>query len=273
MIIYDRIPPRIEAEGTHFSIIPYEFPATRRTTIRVGTRSFRQPGPAGDASQWERAQRSGQYYQEINANIIPHATIRVHNDINVHCYNGTRQHYQLLDSTFELVPPDHLRCVVAEKTEGFRLVNIAGRGASGSYMGGLNPGVDYRSTDYDERRAILITYGALWENRQLGICPTVLHEIGHVMTHGGNGLGIASIDPDRHEQLSELRVSRNSGPLEALCNVYMYFLCYGSGDPEVQRYGSRPANIQKDQRTREALRRCPAFRRLNDEWLQRLAER
>ena len=233
MIIYDYVPPRIEADGTHFAIIPYESPATRRTTIRVGSRSFRQAGPAGVDSRWERAERAGQFYQEFRAPIIDHAVIRVHDDIDVHCYSGTREHYTLLDNTLSMVPPDHLRRVVAEKTAGFHLVNAAGQGASASYMGGLNPAHDYRSTDYDDRLAILITYGALWENHSLGICPTVLHEIGHVMTHRGNGLSIAGTDEQRHAELTQVRVSRNPGRLEALCNAYMYLLCYASTDSNI----------------------------------------
>lgn len=273
MIIYDRVPPRIEMDGSHFAIIPYEYPATRRRTIRVGSRSFREAGPAGVDGHWERAERSGQYYQEFRAPIIDHAVIRVHGDIDVHCYNGSREHYALLDTTFALVPPDHLRQVVAEKTAGFRLVNAAGQGASASYMGGLNPAFNYRSTDYDDRLAILITYGALWQNRSLGICPTALHEIGHVMTHRGNGLSIAGTDAQRHTELSEVRVSRNPGALEALCNAYMYLLCYGSSNSGIHNYGSRPVSIQKDRRTRDALRACPAFSELDEEWQQRFAER
>ncbi|MEX2207922.1 MAG: hypothetical protein WEF50_16980 [Myxococcota bacterium] len=193
---------------------------------------------------------------------------------DVQCYGGTARDYELMDATLADVPPDHLLCVVSAKFAGFRLVDTAGLGGSRRYTGGLNPEHDDRSTTYDERQAILITYGALWENRALGICPTVFHEIGHVMTHAGNGLGIAGIDAERDAELrAGAGPSRNPGALEPLCNAYMYLLCYGSADDAVRAYGSSRGDIQRDRRTRDALRRCPAFARLPAEWQARLGER
>ena len=273
MIIYDTASvSRMSARTGDYLFDPWTPAPIEPRSIRVGSRS-RQPGPDGTRRHWHSAPRHVQFYQEHGAQIIDHVIIRVHGDINIHCYSGTEQHFSMLDNSFALVPPDHLRRVVAEKTAGFHLVNTAGIGASASYMGGLNPAHDYRSTRYDDRQAILITYGALWENRELNICPTVFHEIGHVMTHRGNGLDIASVDPQRHGELGGVRVSRNPGRLEALCNAYMYLICYSSGVDAIHHYGSRPVSIQKDQRTRDALRGCPAFQRLDTQWQQRYIER
>jgi len=271
MIIHDRAGPDITTDGAQFAITPREFPYRRRATIRVGSRSFRAQGPAG-SSTWERSRRRGQFYQEYTASIFPHAKIRVHDNVEVDVYQATELDLELLDTTFPLVPADHLLRVISAKPEGFRVVSAAGRGGSASYMGGLNPAFDDASTQYNETRCIQITYGALWENRHLGICPSIIHEIGHVMTHGGNGLNIARVDPERFAELGGVRVSRNAGRLEALCNAYMYFLCYGSSVSAVRRYGTS-ASIQKDARTRDALRACPAFTRLDDSWQARLAER
>jgi len=272
MIIHDYTPPTITTDGAHFSIIPHEYPYRRSSIIRVGSRSFRTPGPVDDADAWQRARRAGQFFQECATGVYPHAIIRVRGSIDIHVYRATERDLGLLNHTFPLVPPDHLQRVVEEKSAGFRIVNTAGRGGSASYMGGLNPAFDDRNTAYDERQSIQITYGALWENRRLNMCPTVLHEIGHVMTHGNNGLNISAVDPERFRELGGVRVSRNVGRLEALCNAYMYFLCYGSTETAVHHYG-RGASIQKDQRTRNALRECPAFTRLDETWRNRFNER
>ncbi|RMF84643.1 MAG: hypothetical protein D6736_18900 [Nitrospinota bacterium] len=254
--------------------------------IRVGTRNPRLPGPLDSPrgpvgrSRWTRERirtRRGPitlYYQEITARIIENARIRVHGDIDIPCHRATREHLTLLEATFRLVPPSHLRLVNQRKPQGFLLSNTTGRGANISYMGGLNPRVDYRSTPhYNETQLILITYGALWENRDLGICPTVLHEIGHVLTHRGE-INYSHFPEERRRQLAGTRTSRNPGALEALCNAYMYFLCYASSSPDVQAYGNRAGDIQRDRVTRDALRRCPAFTRLLDEtWRSRFAER
>lgn len=274
MIIHDRVPNTIEVDGAHFSITPHEYPYRRRSTIRVGTRSFRSQGPTG-MNEWEISERAGQYYQEYRTAIFPHAIIRVHGDIDVHVYGASERALQLLDNTFPLVPPDHLRLVIEEKTAGFRIVSRAGWRGSASYMGGLNPSIDDPATAYDERLSIQITFGSLWEHDDRNMNPTTFHEIGHVMTHGNNGLSIRQVDPERSDQLSRLVVSRNrpvTRSLEGLCNAYMYFLCYGSPDQAVHRHGNGHG-IQGDRRTRNALRQCPAFTRLDTEWQERFNER
>jgi hypothetical protein len=263
------------------SVIIDSHPVERE--IRVGTRSLRdrrtgrrRPGPLG-TGEWEtfrRRGRSPEYYQEIRVPIIENARIIVHSGIEIPCHRATAEQLRILDATFQLVPPRHLELVNQRKPQGFLMSNTTGRGNSVSYMGGLNPGVDYSSTPmYDETRLILITYGALWENRHLGICPTVLHEIGHVMTHRGE-ISYRFFPPARRRALEGTAVSRNPGALEALCNAYMFFLCYGSSDPAIHNFGSNPPNAQKDRITRDALRRCPAFSSLLDsEWRRRYEER
>jgi len=247
--------------------------------IRVGARHRRLPGPLGTGA-WEmetirRTNNSHRrlYFQEVSAPIIEDAVIRVHENIDIPCHRATQAQLQLLEATFLLVPPSHLQLVKERKPEGFLLSDTTGRGSSRSYMGGLNPGVNYPSTpNYDETRLIIITYGALWENRGLGICPTVLHEIGHVMTHRGK-IHYRYFPEDRRTELEGTRVSRNPGRLEALCNAYMYMLCYGSTDPGVHNYGATPASNQKDPLTRRCLRRCPAFSNLPPAWKDRFNER
>ena len=252
------------------NLLQYEGFNTVPSFIRVGTRTFSARGPLG-TGRWERTRRARERYQEVFELLIPEAIIRVHGQ-DVHCFHATMEQLRLLDATFLLVPPDHLQRVLRAKPEGFHMVSHAGRGATTSYMGGLNPAHDYPETPYDETRAILITYGALWQRRNLGICPTVLHEIGHVMTHSGNGLSYATFDAARATELGETRVSRNPGAREALCNTYMFFLCYGADNPTVRTYGTG-ASPQKDRRTRDALRRSLAFTRLPEDWQQRFRER
>ncbi len=205
--------------------------------------------------------------------------------MEVDVYRATDDDLALLDHTFPLVPPDHLQRVIDEKIAGFRIVSSAGCGGSASLLGGLNPARDDPDTAYDETRSIQITYGALWRFRRLDICPTVLHEIGHVMTHGSNGLNIRSVDFERSDELGRLLVSRNNPgarSLEGLCNAYMYFLCYASEERAIHHFGAHsPASnhsgqntaIQGDQRTRDALRQCPAFRGLDETWKNHFRER
>jgi hypothetical protein len=109
------------------------------------------------------------------------------------------------------------------KPQGLQVRDTAGLGASMRYTGGLNAGADYADTpDYDERLMIIITRGAFWEYRHLPISPTVLHEIGHVMTHRGE-LSYGPFPEERRTALEGASVSRNPGAMEALCNAYMFF--------------------------------------------------
>jgi hypothetical protein len=268
VILYDRRHVTITASGTRWSIEPDEVPPP--VTIRVGSRT-RSEGPLG-RRDWETTPQ-GDFFQSVRVDVVAHARILVPGGLEIPVYGGTVPELELLDASFPLVPPDHLERVLAEKTEHFHVTDSAGLGGSRRHTGGLNPSHDDRATPFDETRAILVTHGALWQYRELGICPTVLHEIGHVMTHAGNGLSIAGTDPDRAHQLAAVRASRNPGPLESLCNAYMYLLCYGASSGPVRDFGQREGDPQRDRRTRNALRRCAAFAGLDPAWQARLAER
>jgi hypothetical protein len=238
----------------------------RPGTIRLGSRTQR-PG-------WVRDRRAAQYYQEVPADVVEEAILR-EDRVDMRCYGATPIELQMLDATLALVPTDHLQRVVREKTAGLRVVNTTGRGSS--YFGGGNVQQDDPATSFDDTLAILVTHSALHDNAALGICPTTLHEFGHVMTHN-NGLSYETFSPQRATALRNLattegRVSRNPGQFEGLCNAYMYFLCYGSVEASVRRWGTLPSSIQKDPETRDALRRLPAFTRLPAEWQARYAER
>lgn len=259
-------------------------PGSTPTSVRVGAYDERTPGPNGTAdwdSEMVRRRQNGDvrnvalHYQETEMDLIDTATIRVHGEIDIPCHHATMDQLTVMDATLALVPPGHLRLLGQRKPQGFLLSSTAGAGASRSYTGGLNAGVDYRSTpNLDERRLIMITYGAWWHHRHLGVCPTVLHEIGHVMTHRGE-INYGPFPEARQRKLAGSRVSRNSGDLEALCNAYMYFLCYGATRREIRAFGAEPPSAQKDVVTREALRQCRAFRPplLDDDWRDRFEER
>ncbi|MCH5714885.1 hypothetical protein [Niabella hibiscisoli] len=96
----------------------------------------------------------------------------------------------IIDNTLNLIPPVHLQLFNREKPEGILIHSTTGTGNSISFTGGLNAGADYTSTlFFQEQRGIIITYGALWHHREdegLDICPAILHEIGHVLTHDGS---------------------------------------------------------------------------------------
>jgi hypothetical protein len=215
-------------------------------------------------------------YQEVEVQVIDKAHLAMHGLLTP-CWEATVEQLRLLDATLALVPPDHLQRLLRAKPDGFHVVSSTPRGAGTSYMGGANVANDDPLTSFDDTRCILITHGALWQNRHLGVCPTALHEIGHVMTRAGNGLSYATFDADRERELrlagASGEVSRNPGELEALCNAYMYFLCYGADDPPVRRFGDRPTDPQRDRRTRDALRALPAFTRLSGDWQSRYRER
>ncbi|MDH3467212.1 MAG: hypothetical protein OES26_15110 [Gammaproteobacteria bacterium] len=260
------------------------------TTVRVGAyleRGSQRPSSVGPlGSEWQmqseqrpssdgRARTVNLYYQEISADLYEHAIIRIHGGVDIPCHRATSEQLNIMDATLQLVPPSHLERVLRAKPEGFLISSTTGRaGGSLSYTGGLNAGANYRETpNYNEMRLILITYGALWRRRSLGICPTVLHEIGHVMTRRSE-INYNPFPEDRRRALGALRVSRNPGALEALCNTYMYMLCYGSRTQEIHDFGSGRTN-QNDRITRDALRHCPAFssRLLSEEWRSRFEER
>ncbi len=260
------------------SVIEESTPSSQR--VRIGSYNTRVPGPLGTTVfESETVTRRGRpvelYFQETSLDLIENARIRAHGEIEIPCHRGTRDQLRLLDATLALVPPEHLRLVNSRKPQGFLLSDSTGLGDSLSYTGGLNAGRDYRATPlYDETQLILITYGALWENRDLGICPTVMHEIGHVMTHRSE-ISYGPFPEERAQALRGTTASRNPGELEALCNAYMYMLCYGASVPAIHNYGANPVSSQKDRVTRDALRRCRAFRAplLDEAWQARYAER
>ena len=247
--------------------------------IRVGgyvARGARTPtyaGPSG-SMDWEQ-QTVGtrhRFYQETVADLVLTAHIRA-NGHRIRVCSATMEELQLYDATLALVPPSHLALLLERKPEGFMTSSTTGRGSSLSYTGGLNARVDNPDTLlFDESRGITITHGALWNNRALGICPTILHEIGHVMTHRGE-ISYRSFPPDRASALAGTRASRNPGRLEALCNAYMYFLCYGAENGDIRSYGTG-TGIQNDRVTREALRETRAFSSMLDgDWTARFEER
>jgi hypothetical protein len=168
----------------------------------------------------------------------------------------------------------HLRWFNQHKPEGIILANTAGRRDFIRYTGGLNaPYDDPQTTFFNELNGIIVTYGAIREFLYLGISPTILHEIGPVMTHGGK-ISYRPFPADRRRVLESTRVSRNTGPMEALCNAYMYFICYSSTNPEIRGFGDDRSKPQKDAMTRSALRRCPGFSSMIDAtWRRRFMER
>ncbi|TWT76472.1 hypothetical protein CA13_69660 [Planctomycetes bacterium CA13] len=282
MIIYDCEPTAPSAE--HFLDYTHD-PSTEYyrcgdatpTSVRVGSRS-RQQGPAGH--DWTRVQLARtcpedaevcpsdavEYYQQVQFDIIRNALIVVggNNSVEIPVHNASREELELFNNTFcdeALVPIAHLNRVLEIRPNGIHVESTTGRpGGSLSYMGGLN-----------QSNRIVITHGSLWGSRRRGISETVLHEIGHVMTHRGNvWLNVSSHD------VAQMRTgtSRNRGGLEGLCDAYMYFLCYGSNDTTIQQFGERNGN----RTTRDILRRSLAFSRissddLSSDWTSRLAER
>lgn len=272
-------PPQVEwtASGTEWSAVPHE--ARMQSRIRVGTRSpNRQPGPLGAGERWTRWSNDPRfrlsphareaYFQEVNAWLYPHARIRQHN-VDIHIHNASDEHLSLLDATLAHVPPSHLEAVARTKPVGLGLTAFVGPIGNPNFTGGLNAGVDLPYTTYDDRQAILITYGSLWSSMSLGVCLTVFHEFGHVMT--GHGLSIRREEPELWAEIRTIRVSTNPGELEALCNAYMFMLAAGSTDRRIRRQGRNDSNILSSARMRRALLRSAAFTRLDEEWRNRYA--
>ncbi|SEK42881.1 hypothetical protein SAMN04487910_0505 [Aquimarina amphilecti] len=227
-----------------------------------GRRRNRGPeysGPNPDGS-WERDDIRG-FYQDLQGEGLVNANYESREKMMISLYQVRQSDLLLIERTLDLIPYGHLKWLKERKPEGIIFSNSAGRGRSERYTGGLNPGYDDRNTSFfDERDGIIITYGALWRYHYLGISPTLIHEIGHVMTHRGK-ISYRYFSDSNRERLSNTRVSRNPGSLEALCNAYMYFICYASATPVVRLFGSRPRILERSPETRAALRRCAAFSR------------
>jgi hypothetical protein len=247
------------------------------------SRGRRNRAPSYDGpipiAPWEPIQR-GNNILYIQNTIEPlfNAIITVHDNIQVPCIHARIDDIILLDNTLQLIPPTHINYWLAQRPEGIRVSDSTGRGRSNiRYTGGVNAGIDYRETlDFNEALGIIITFGALWERRELTICPTLIHEIGHRMTHS-NKLSYRTFPERLANQLSGTRVSRNPGAAEALCNTYMFMICYGSNNSAIQNFGTMPVNIQKSPETRSALRLTPAFSEMliqcGGDWIGRYLER
>ncbi|GAA0721662.1 hypothetical protein GCM10009430_23240 [Aquimarina litoralis] len=241
-----------------------------------GRRRNQEPNYFGPnlLENWERDSVRG-YYQSISNEDLVNIMYTSRNHVTIHIYRVRLSDVSMVENTLDLIPSGHLRWLKQRKPEGIIFSNSAGRGNSEIYTGGLNPIYDDRSTDFfDERDGIIITYGALWRNQNLRIISTLMHEIGHVMTHSGK-ISYRYFSAADRETLSNTRVSRNPGRLEALCNAYMYFICYSSLSPAVHLYGDRSSDLQRNSETRAALRRCPAFtsRMLSSTEIHRFRER
>lgn len=230
------------------------------------------PGPVAEA-EWERDRLRG-YYQNVRAANLVNMEYLIPGGSAVKIYQVSSGDLGLIDETFNHIPPAHLRWLISRKPAGIILANEAGRGRSARFTGGLNAPYDNRATTFfNESEGIIITYGAIWNYRSLGISPTIMHEIGHVMTHRGK-ISYRHFPVRRREIMGATQVSRNRGALEALCNAYMYLLCYGSTTPSIQAFGNRRGDIQRDPVSRNALRRTPAFNRMiGMDWIERLRER
>ncbi|WP_027391375.1 hypothetical protein [Aquimarina latercula] len=224
---------------------------------------------------WQHDRIRG-FYQEVeNENLIDIHYYRSNENVSINIYQVIRSEVLLLERTLDLIPSGHLRWLKDRKPAGIIFADSAGRGRSERYTGGLNPGYDDANTSFfDESEGIIITYGALWRYQNIGIIPTLIHEIGHVMTHAGK-INYRFFSESDRETLSNTRVSRNPGSLEALCNAYMYFICYASAIPAIRLFGSRPIILERSPQTRTALRRCRAFtsRMLSPYEMLRFSER
>jgi hypothetical protein len=206
------------------------------------------------------------FYQEVQAWLYPHAQILQHG-VTIHVHNATREHLQILDATLAEVPPPHLEAVARAKPEGIGLTDFVGPLGNPNFTGGLNAGRDFGYTPWDDRRAILITYGTVWSAMDLGVSMGVFHEFGHVMT--GRGLSISGVDAELWESIRTIRVSTNPGELEALCDAYMFMLAAGASVRRVRNRGRNEGNILSSARMRRALLASRAFARLPEEWQAR----
>lgn len=237
-----------------------------------GGKKFKKPKYVGpNLPKWLK-DKAGYYTNATKQLVNLEYTAR--NGVSIKIYQVQTEHQTLIKDTLDLVPPSHLSWFNKHKKEGIILANSAGRNSYKSYTGGLNASYDDASTPFfNEKNGIIITNGAIWEFFKYGIAPTILHEIGHVMTKQGK-ISYRHFSEKSKARLKGKRVSRNNGSLEALCNAYMYFLCYASKNSKVRTFGTRPENIQKNASTRRALRKCPAFSKMLDAtWVNRFHER
>lgn len=235
---------------------------TYTSTIRVGgygrRRGVGSPNYRGPdlGSDWAH-DRTG-YFQELETENIVDLEYQSGDGTIVNIYRVRHSDSALVENSLNLVPESHLEWLNRHKPEGFIVADSAGRGGAARYTGGLNAMYDDSTTsDFNERNGIIITYGAFFRYKDVGVSPTMLHEIGHVMTKRGR-INYQHFTEGRRERLMGTRVSRNPGAMEALCNAYMYFLCYASNSTRIRSFGDGGDEL-RDSVTRSGLRPCPAF--------------
>ncbi len=246
---------------------------TEPSSIIIG--GSRGHSRAPDGSAWLR-NSLGLPYQNETVQLY-NAVLLVHNQ-HVPCFHARDADLQLLDATLELIPPSHLRYVLSQRTAGIRVSDSTGRGSNLSYTGGSNPVLgfdDPETTDFIEENGILITFGAFLNFEHLGICPTVFHEFGHRMLHENKLSGRFSEEARAEMRVASHSRSASGDMTEALCDAYMYMLCYGAADSNIRTFGDRASEITRCRATRAVLRRCEAFNSMvqEDGWLDRYAER
>ncbi len=193
--------------------------------------------------------------------------ITVHEGIRINVYRGTTHHFRLLEATLEELPPSHLELFVQRKPLGIILNDYAGLSNSMRFTGGVNPSRDYADTAaLDDSRGIIITYGALWSFYDNGFSPTLIHEIGHVMTHQGE-INYRRFETSVRDRLISESTSgghsRSGGRDEGLCDVYMYMICYGAVNPNLVNYwSSKTTELAASAEALEGIRNTPAFSRM-----------
>lgn len=240
-----------------------------RTRVRVGVSPrarWRLPGPTGTTA-WRPIQAGGrqQFIQEYDAEVYPLAMIEVGSQapVTLTVHNATQSELELLNATFcshALVPMAHLRRMQQVRPAGIYVGDYRGRaGRSERYTGGVN---------LSDR--IVLTRGSLWATRDIGINATILHELGHVLTHNHPRY---CLDVSRDVARTLEGTSENEGDFEGVCNQYMYLLCYGARNAAIHRWGCLGSVAG-----RRIVRATRAIRNLSaDEicpnWQHRLRER
>jgi len=253
------------------------------TVGRYKNKSRRIFGPNG--RKWEKVWRGGKAHRvQTYSSDLFDAKIIVHGR-ELKCHHATMEELKLADNTLPLVPPPHLDALIKKKTDGFYFADTAGKGKSISFTGGANAIKDYRETKgFDETKGVIITHGAFWHYNNMGITPTMLHEIGHVIV-GKRWLNSGKFTRSRKLLNQYRRLRRAPSPskngkggknIEVICNCYMFFLCYGApaSNQIVREFGEKGgASWEVHSRTREYLRNTKAFEILDDSWKKRYIER
>lgn len=204
------------------------------TTVQVGISPHarrRNPGPLG-TGEWSSIRAGGrqQYIQGIEVEVYPLAMIDVgvENPITLSIHNATHAELQLLNNTFcthKLVPMAHLRRLNQVRRNGIYVADYRGPSGQRRYTGGVN---------LSDR--IVLTRGSLWAYRNLGINLTILHEIGHVLTHHHQQY---MLNVSRENARTLAGTSENEGSLEGVCDQYMYLLCYAADNSAINSTGTR----------------------------------